>query len=98
MAAVLTPHPNHAVALRGPSPTRPHAPAVLVDVEADDFVATLSQAITATAWPRFGWPVSLPIARLADQGAPRALFQPIHRRFNLLLLGHLVDAVQQRVA
>jgi hypothetical protein len=85
MAAVNTPHAHHPVALHGPSALHPHAPAVLVDIEADDFVAALSDAIERTAWPRFGWPAALPIARLADQGAPRALFQPIHRRFNLLL-------------
>lgn len=85
MADVLAPHPHHAVAVGGPSRRHPHAPALLVDIEADDFVAALSDAITATAWPRFGWPAALPIPRLPDQGPPRALFQPIHRRFNLLL-------------
>lgn len=85
MAAVMDPHPHHAVAVGGPSRQRPHAPAVLVDIEAGDFVAALSDAITSTTWPRFGWPASLSIARLPDQGAPRALFQPIHRRFNLIL-------------
>ena len=82
----MTSHSQHAVALRGPSPVRPRSPAVLVDIEADDFVAALSQAITRDSWPRFGWPAVFPIARLADQGAPRALFQAIHRRFNLVLL------------
>lgn len=85
MAAVMDTHTHHAVAVGGPSRQRPHAPAVLVDIEAGDFVAALSEAITSTSWPRFGWPASLPIARLSDQGPPRALFQPIHRRFNLIL-------------
>ena len=83
MAAVMDTH--HAVAVGGPSRQHPHAPAVLVDIEAGDFVAALSDAITSTAWPRFGWPATLPIARLPDQAPPRALFQPIHRRFNLIL-------------
>ncbi|MGM9480222.1 hypothetical protein ACS5PN_03415 [Roseateles sp. NT4] len=81
----MDPHTHHAVAVGGPSRQHPHAPAVLVDIEAGDFVTALSDAITSTAWPRFGWPASLPIARLPDQAAPRALFQPIHRRFNLVL-------------
>lgn len=88
MAAVV-PHAHHPVALGGPSRQHPGAPAVLVDVEADDFVAALSGAITGTAWPRFGWPSGLAIPRLPDEAAtiaPRALFQPIHRRFNLVLL------------
>jgi len=82
MAAVT----EHATRLRGPSPLRAGAPAIVVDVEAEDFVAALGQALKRTDWPRFGWPQKLPLAQLPLQGAPRALFQPIHRRFNLLLL------------
>lgn len=84
MAAVAAPVHGHAVRLRGPS--RAGAPAILVDLEADDFVATLSAALARTEWPRFGWPATLPLPQLAAHGPPRALFQPIHRRFNLLLL------------
>lgn len=83
--AVLS-HVHHSVVIGGPSSQRPGAPAVLVDIEADDFVAALSSAITGSEWPRFGWPASLTIPRLSDLGKPRALFQPIHRRFNLVLL------------
>lgn len=77
-------HPPHAVRLRGPA--RAGAPALLVDVESDDFLAVLGGALQRMAWPRSGWPATLPLPALADQGAPRALFRPIHRRFNLLLL------------
>jgi hypothetical protein len=77
---------KHATRLRGPSPLRAGAPAIVVDVEAEDFVAALGQALKRADWPRFGWPQNLPLAQLPLQGVPRALFQPIHRRFNLLLL------------
>lgn len=83
MAAISEATRHHA-ALRGPS--RAGAPAVLVDIEAEDFVAALGSALKRTDWPRFGWPARLPLAMLAGSGTPRALFQPIHRRFNLLLL------------
>jgi hypothetical protein len=83
MAAIADTTRHHA-ALRGPS--RAGAPAVLVDIEAEDFVAALGHALKRTDWPRFGWPARLPLAQLAGSGIPRALFQPIHRRFNLLLL------------
>ena len=84
MAAVAERTHTHATRLRGPG--RAGAPAIVVDVEAEDFVAALGQALKRSDWPRFGWPDSLPLAQLPLQGAPRALFQPIHRRFNLLLL------------
>lgn len=87
--AAVTEHVHHPVAISGPSPQQPGAPAVLVDVEADDFVTTLNDAITGAHWPRFGWPGTFAIPRLPDAGGPqppRALFQPIHRRFNLVLL------------
>lgn len=87
--AAVTEHMHHPVAIGGPSGQQPGAPAVLVDVEADDFVSTLNDAITGAHWPRFGWPAQFAIPRLPDAGgpqAPRALFQPIHRRFNLVLL------------
>ena len=86
MAAVAEHAKTHATRLRGPSSLRAGAPAIVVDVEAEDFVAALGQALKRADWPRFGWPQSLPLAQLPLQGAPRALFQPIHRRFNLLLL------------
>lgn len=79
-------HPHHPVALRGPLSQRPGAPALLADVEAEDFVAALAAGLKQTAWPRFGWPATLPFAQVAALGAPRALYQPIHRRFNLVLL------------
>lgn len=79
-------HTHHPVALRGPSPLRPGAPALLVDVQADDFATALAAGLKATAWPRFGWPQRLPFDQLAAMGAVRALYQPIHRRFNLVLL------------
>jgi len=85
----MTADGHHPVAIGGPSPQQPGAPAVLVDVEADDFVATLNDAITGAHWPRFGWPAQFAIPRLPYAGgvqAPRSLFQPIHRRFNLVLL------------
>jgi hypothetical protein len=77
---------SHAVRLRGAYRQRAGAPALLPDIEAEDFVAALGQAIRRSDWPRFGWPAALPIAPLPLHGVPRALFQPIHRRFNLLLL------------
>lgn len=77
-------HAVHDVRLRGPS--RAQAPALLVDVEAEDFLVVLDSALQRVQWPRFGWPATLPLPTLPNQGAPRALFQPIHRRFNLLLL------------
>jgi hypothetical protein len=77
---------THAVRLRGAYRQRAGAPALLPDVEAEDFVGVLGQAIRRSEWPRFGWPATLPIAPLPLHGAPRALFQPIHRRFNLVLL------------
>jgi hypothetical protein len=100
MAITTTPDLRpHAVALRGPSSVRPAAPAVLVDIEADDFVTALNHAITSTAWPRFGWPAALPIARLADDAAPRVLFQPVHRRFNVVLAdAHCVTFGTPRLA
>ncbi|MEY2890617.1 MAG: hypothetical protein RJA98_525 [Pseudomonadota bacterium] len=76
----------HRVGLRGPLPARPGAPALLVDIEAQDFAAALGHGLTRSAWPQFGWPAQLPFTLLAAHAAPRALFQPIHRRFNLLLL------------
>lgn len=79
-------HPHHPVSLRGPSAQRPGAPTLLVDLQADDFVAALAAGLKSTTWPRFGWPDALPFEQLAPLGAPRALFQPIHRRFNLVLL------------
>jgi hypothetical protein len=86
MAAFAERHATHSARLRGPAPQRAGAPAIVVDVEAEDFVAALGQALRQTDWPRFGWPDALPLPLLALQGAPRALYQPIHRRFNLLLL------------
>jgi len=79
-------HGHHPVALRGPSAQRPGAPAVLVDLQAEDFVAALSAGLKRTEWPQFGWPGALPFEQLAALGAPRSLYQPIHRRFNLVLL------------
>ena len=86
MAAVAETRHAHEVRLRGPTHRRAGMPALLPDVEAEDFVGALGHAIRGTAWPRFGWPAALPIAALPSSGAPRALYQPIHRRFNLLLL------------
>lgn len=79
-------HAHHPVSLRGPSAQRPGAPALLVDLQVDDFVAALSAGLKGATWPRFGWPATLPFDQLASLGAPRVLFQPIHRRFNLVLL------------
>ena len=45
MAAVAE---KHATRLRGPSPLRAGAPAIVVDVEAEDFVAALGQALKRT--------------------------------------------------
>jgi len=86
MAAVESrPSPHaHAVRLRGPA--RAGAPAVLVDVEGDDFLAVIGGALQRMQWPHSGWPATLPLPALADHGAPRMLYRPIHRRFNLLLL------------
>lgn len=84
MAAIAERHDAHAVKLRGPA--RSGAPAIVTDIEADDFVTALAAALQRSDWPRFGWPASLPLPLLAAHGAPRALFQPIHRRFNLVLL------------
>jgi hypothetical protein len=87
MGAFDTPlHAHHAVGLRGLAVAQAAAPALLVDVEAEDFVAALVGALKAARWPRFGWPEGLPLAALSARAAPRALFQPIHRRFNLLVL------------
>lgn len=92
MNAVVTRHADqHKVLLRGATAAtaaapQDLAPTLLVDVESDDFVAALGQAIRATEWPRFGAAPHLPLSQLAMNAAPRALFQPIHRRFNLLLL------------
>ncbi|WP_418320177.1 hypothetical protein [Piscinibacter sakaiensis] len=86
MAAVTETRHPHPVRLRGAASGRTGAPALLPDIEAEDFVAVLGQAIKRSPWPRFGWPATPPLPTLAQQGAPRALFQPIHRRFNLLLL------------
>jgi hypothetical protein len=80
----------HAVRLRGPA--RAAAPALIVDVEDDDFLAVLQGALQRMVWPRTGWPAELPLPTLPGSGAPRALFQPIHRRFNLLLLDTHCDS------
>jgi len=82
----ITSHAHHPVSLRGPSAQRPGAPALLVDLQVDDFVAALVAGLKGTTWHRFGWPATLPFTQLPPLGAPRALFQPIHRRFNLVLL------------
>lgn len=87
MGAIDRPvHTHHPVGLRGLASGSPDAPALLVDVEAEDFVGTLVKALQAARWPRHGWPEGLTLARLSAQAAPRALFQPIHRRFNLLVV------------
>lgn len=86
MAAIADTRHEHTVRLRGAAHGRTGAPALLPDIEAEDFVAALGQAIQRSPWPRFGWPAALPLPTLPQHGAPRALFQPIHRRFNLLLL------------
>ena len=75
MAAVAETRHAHEVRLRGPTHRRAGMPALLPDVEAEDFVGALGHAIRGTAWPRFGWPAALPIAALPASGPPRALRQ-----------------------